>query len=60
MEKEERYAKFLKNKRLEWDKESNIEHIQEEVKWAVAEIARGVWLSEGKGERTQRACGGME
>ena len=36
------YARSLEGKGVEWDGESNVEHIREQVKWAMIESARGV------------------
>ena len=35
----EGYARSLDGKGIEWDREDNVEHMWEQVKWAMVEIA---------------------
>ena len=55
----EGYARCLESKRVEWDKESNVEHMWEQKKWAMVESAREVCESVSVGGKTKRVCGGM-
>ena len=36
----DRYARSLEGKEIEWDGDNNVEHIWEQVKWAMVERAR--------------------
>ena len=41
----EGYVKSLEGKELEWDGDDNVEHMWEQVKWAIVESAREVCSS---------------
>ena len=41
----ERYIRSLEGKGVEWDGDNNVEHMWEQVKRAMVESAREVWLS---------------
>ena len=53
----EGYARSLEGKRVELDGKNNVEHMLEQVKWAMVEGAREVCGSVRVGDRTQRVCG---
>ena len=55
----EGYARSLERKRVEWDGDSNVEHMWEQVKRAMFESAREICGSVRVGERTQRVCDEM-
>ena len=38
----EGYARFLEGKGVEWDGENSVEHMWDQVKWAMVESARTV------------------
>ena len=38
----EGYVRCLERKRVEWDGENNVDHMWEQVKWAMVESAREV------------------
>ena len=54
----EEYARSFEEKGVEWDG-FNVEHMWEQVKWAVVENAREVCGSVRVEGKTQRVYGGM-
>ena len=54
----EEYARSFEGKRVEWDKENNVEHMWEQVKWAMVKSAREVFGSVRVGGETQKMCCG--
>ena len=54
----EEYTRSLKGKRVGRDRDNNVKHMWEEVKWAMVETTREECGSVRVGERTQRVCGG--
>ena len=51
----EGYARCLESKRAEWDKESNVEHMWEQKKWAMVESTREVCESVSVGGKDQKS-----
>ena len=42
----ERYARFLEGKGVEWDGENNVEHMQKQMKWAMVENVREIFVAQ--------------
>ena len=51
----ERYAMSLEGKGVEWDGDDNVEHMWEQIKRAMVESARSVWLSESWGKEPKES-----
>ena len=54
----EGYVMSLEGKRLEWDRENNVDLMWEKLKQVMVKRAREVYGSVRMGKRTQRVCGG--
>ena len=50
-----RYVRSLEGKGAEWDGDNNVEHMWEQVKWAMVESAREVCGSVRVGEKNQKS-----
>ena len=48
----------LLRERVEWEGDDNVEHMWEQVKWAMVESAREVCDSVRVGGKEPRVCGG--
>ena len=56
----EGYARSLEEKGVEWDGDNSVEHMWEQVKWAMVESAREVCGSVRMGGKNPKnVCGGM-
>ena len=51
----ERYGRSLEGKRVEWDGDNNLEHMWEQVKWAMGESEREVYGSVRVGEKNSKS-----
>ena len=51
----EGYARSLEGKGVEWDGDDNVEHMWEQVKWAMVKSAREVWSTVRVGGKNPRS-----
>ena len=54
----EGYSRSLEGMGVEWDGDDNVEHMWEQVKWAMVESAREVYGSVRVGVKKPSVCGG--